>query len=177
MISEAFPGSCSYSSSWAESACVAEEPGKQSPSPWAVFPQLTLGREGTGVRRSVLGWGKSGWWCSGGRGRGGHGMQGTKCDEDFLWESHVWSQSRSSASFLALLLHRLSWLLQTWQNSGCLQPSPTYFESCCILLRFIPVNVYKENEIFTAVIRAGLRSVIKNLYWFSPLLNYYIKRL
>lgn len=47
----------------------------------------------------------------------------------------------------------------------CMSPTKYYiFESYCILLHFIPVNIYKENEIFTALIHAGLRSLIKILY-------------
>lgn len=61
------------SNSWAKVAVVVEQTWKQSPLQLPffppMFPQLPLGREESGSKKSLLGWGQSGWWCNGGSGR------------------------------------------------------------------------------------------------------------
>lgn len=144
---EAFPGSHSYS----EVAFVVAWPGKlfparlASPLP-ASIPRAPLGQRGKWSKGSWPGWGKSSGWCSGGSGRRSQDAVGQSV-LGFPLGAWVWSQSSSSASLLALLLHRLSWLPQTWQRTVCLQPSATYpslVASCSVLflLTFIKKMKY-----------------------------------
>lgn len=65
-------------------------------------------------------------------------------------------------------------LTSTNMTENCVSPAKCYIsQSCCILLRFIPVNIYKENEIFTALMHTGLRSFIKK----SLLIQFFTKLL
>lgn len=78
---------------------------------------------------------------------GGHRMQWDRVCWRFPLGGWFWSESSSSASLLALLLHRPSWLPQTWQNRACLQPSATHTSlvaSCSVLflLTFIKKMKY-----------------------------------
>lgn len=57
-------------------------------------------------------------------------------------------------------------LTSTDVTEHSVSPAKCYIsQPCCILLRFIPVNIYKENEIFTALIHTGLRSLIEKSLW------------
>lgn len=114
----------------------------QPPSPlhtsfWAAW-EAGAGGDGLGQGKVL---GDAVWWWQEVRDAVG------QSEDDFLRPNHVWSWNRSSASFLALLLHRPPWLPQTWQNNVRLQPSTIYLSliaSCCILflLTFIKKTKY-----------------------------------
>lgn len=155
-------------------------PGKLLQHSWPpffqpAFPQLPLGTEGSGSKGSWPGRGDSSRWCNGGSGRRsqdavGQRVPGISFGREILESEQQLSITAGSAAPPTVLT-------STDVTEQSVSPAKCYVsESCCILLPFTPVNIYKENEIFTALIHPGLRSLMKkNLCWFSSLLNYYIR--
>lgn len=170
---EAFPGSHSYS----EFAFVVAWPGKlfpaliASPLP-ASIPRAPLGQRGeweqgqlAWVREEqwVMHWGQ--WRRS--QGAVGQSVLGISFGSIVLEPEQQLSLTAGSAAPLTVLTSPN----MTEQSVSAAQCYTA--QSCCILLRFIPVNIYKENEIFTAFMHTGLRSLIKK----SLLIQFFTKLL